>query len=108
MITFIKAIHTAIWVVMTMSVFYIGYSVFKMNFDTLFVVSMFLIGAEILVIVLNSWRCPLTNVARRYTSEDAPNFDIYLPRTIAQYNKEIFSVILLLILIMYVYNSFAR
>ncbi|HEX9657048.1 MAG TPA: hypothetical protein VGB89_09090, partial [Bacteroidota bacterium] len=74
---------------MTMSVFYIGYSVYRMSFDTLFFVSMILIGAEILVIVLNSWRCPLTNVARRYTSEDTPNFDIYLPRTIARYNKEI-------------------
>ena len=104
MITFIKAIHTTIWVVMAMSVFYIGYSVFRMKFDGLFFISLVLIVAEILVILMNSWRCPLTNIAKRYASEDTPNFDIYLPRTIAQYNKEIFSVILLLILLTYVYN----
>ncbi len=90
---------------MTMSVFYIGYAVYRMSFDPWFFVSLFLIGGEILVILLNSWRCPLTNIARRYTGEDSPNFDIYLPRTIAKYNKEIFSIILLLILMMYVYNS---
>lgn len=105
MITFIKTIHTIIWVIMTMSIFYIGYSVFRMNFDTVFFVSMFLVVTEILVIVVNSWMCPLTNVARRYTDENSPNFDIFLPRTIAKYNKEIFSIILLLIAFMYIYNS---
>ncbi len=105
MITFIKIIHTAIWFVMAMSVFYIGYSVVRMNFDTVFVVSMFLIVTEILVIAANSWRCPLTSVARRYSQEDTPNFDIYLPRLIAKFNKEIFTVILLLIALMYIYNS---
>jgi hypothetical protein len=105
MITFIKTIHTIIWVVMTTSVLYIGYSVFRMSFDRLFFVSLFLIVGEILVIVVNAWTCPLTNVARRYSRENAPNFDIYLPASIAKYNKEIFSVILSLIVVAYIYNS---
>jgi hypothetical protein len=66
---------------------------------------MFLLVMEIIVILVNSWRCPLTNIARRYTNEDAANFDIYLPRIIAKYNKEIFSIILFLILLLYIYNS---
>lgn len=105
MITFIKGIHTAIWGIMTLSVCYIGYSVYRMTFDNWFFVSLFLITGEIFVIILNSWKCPLTNIARHYTSEDTPNFDIYLPTIIAKYNKEIFSVILLLILMLYIYNS---
>lgn len=105
MITFIKTLHTVIWLIMTAATFYIGYSVVRMSFDALFYISLFLIGGEILVIFINSWRCPLTNVARRYSNEDAPNFDIYLPKIIAQFNKEIFSVILLAILLIYVYNS---
>ena len=104
MITFIKAIHTAIWLIMTIATFYIGYSVIRMNFNVLFYISLFLIIAEILVIIVNSLRCPLTNIARRYTNENTPNFDIYLPQIIAKYNKEIFSVILLFILLLYVYN----
>jgi hypothetical protein len=35
-------------------------------------------------------RCPLTDVAARYTDERADNFDIYLPLWLARYNKQIF------------------
>lgn len=105
MITFIKTLHTVIWVIMTMATFYIGYSVVRMSFGSLFYISMLLIVGEILVILVNSWKCPLTNVARRYSNKDAANFDIYLPNTIAKFNKEIFSVILLVILLIYAYNS---
>jgi hypothetical protein len=90
---------------MTISVFYIGSSVIRMKFDTLFYVSLFLITSEIILIVVNSWKCPLTRIARRHTDDDAPNFDIFLPRIIAQYNKEIFTVILLIILFIYVMNA---
>ena len=106
MVTLIKTLHTAIWWVMTFSVFYIGFCVFYMEFDRLFVISMVLISVEIVIIFANSWKCPLTAVARRYTDNQAANFDIYLPEIIAKYNKEIFSGILTLILILYIYNSF--
>ncbi|MDQ7815572.1 MAG: hypothetical protein RDU14_00940 [Melioribacteraceae bacterium] len=106
MITFIKTIHTIIWVIMALATFYIGYSVIVMKFDLLFYISLFLILSESIVILVNSWRCPLTNIARKYTEEESPNFDIYLPLTIAKYNKEIFSVILTLIFLIYIYNSF--
>jgi hypothetical protein len=105
MVTFIKTIHTAIWIIMTTAIFYIGYCVATMKFGVPFYVALVLVVGEILVILLNSWSCPLTNVAARYTEERAPNFDIFLPRVIAKFNKEIFSVILLLILLLYVYNS---
>jgi hypothetical protein len=105
MINLIKTIHTIIWIIMTTATCYIGYSVIRMNFEILFYISMFLIITETLILTLNSWKCPLTNIARQYSEEDAPNFDIYLPRIIAKYNKEIFSVILFLILILYIYNS---
>jgi hypothetical protein len=105
MVTFIKTIHTAIWAVMATAIFYIGYCVVVMKFGIAFYVALALVVGEILVILLNSWRCPLTSVAARYTEERSPNFDIFLPRVIAQFNKEIFSVILGLILLLYVYNS---
>jgi hypothetical protein len=101
MLNLIKTLHTFIWLVMTLSVFYIGYSVIRMEFNTLFYVALILITSEIIVILVNSWKCPLTSVARRHTDDEAPNFDIFLPRIIAQYNKEIFTVILLLIVIVY-------
>ena len=33
------------------------------------------------------WRCPLTDVAARYTTDRAENFDIHLPLWLAKYNK---------------------
>lgn len=105
MIVFIKSLHTFIWIIMTMATIYIGYSVIIMQFDLLFYISIFLIVGETIVILINSWRCPLTNIAKKYAPEDSPNFDIYLPYTIAKYNKEIFSVILTVILLIYIYNS---
>jgi hypothetical protein len=107
MLNLVKAIHTFIWFVMTISVFYIGYSVIQMKFDTLFYGALILITSEIIIIVVNSWKCPLTGIARRHTDDDAPNFDIFLPRIIAQFNKEIFTVILLIILGIYLRNVFS-
>lgn len=48
---------------------------------------------EVGILAANQWRCPLTAVAARYTSDRTPNFDIYLPRWLARYNKEIFGPI---------------
>jgi hypothetical protein len=105
MLKVIKAFHTAIWLVMTLAIFYIGYCVIRMDFGAVFYGSLILVVSEIVVIVVNSWKCPLTSLARRYTDEAAPNFDIFLPRIIAQYNKEIFSVILFVILVIYIKNA---
>lgn len=45
---------------------------------------------EVVIILVNGWRCPLTNVAARYTSDRRDNFDIYLPAWLARHNKVIF------------------
>lgn len=46
--------------------------------------------AEVAVLVLNRMRCPLTNVAQRFTDDRRENFDIYLPLWLARYNKQLF------------------
>lgn len=48
------------------------------------------VTAESIVLLVNGMKCPLTDVAAQYTDDRAPNFDIYLPRWLAKYNKEIF------------------
>ena len=45
---------------------------------------------EVLVLVVNGWRCPLTDLAARYTEDRRANFDIYLPLWLATHNKRIF------------------
>ena len=48
---------------------------------------------EVLVLVYNRMRCPLTAVAARYTDDRRDNFDIYLPQWLARYNKEVFGTL---------------
>ncbi|MES2319357.1 MAG: hypothetical protein V4631_17905 [Pseudomonadota bacterium] len=49
-----------------------------------------IVALEVLVLAANGMVCPLTAVAARYTDERAANFDIYLPRWLARWNKHIF------------------
>ena len=51
---------------------------------------------EVVVLVVNGLRCPLTDVAARYTTERRANFDIYLPEWLARRNKEVFGTLYLL------------
>ena len=45
---------------------------------------------ECVVLLTNRGRCPLTDLAARYTGDRADNFDIYLPSWLARHNKTIF------------------
>ena len=51
---------------------------------------------EVLVLVFNRWRCPLTALAARYTDDRRDNFDIYLPEWLARHNKVIFGALYIL------------
>jgi len=48
---------------------------------------------EVSILACNRMRCPLTDVAARYTSERRDNFDIYLPVWLARENKRIFGAL---------------
>lgn len=52
-----------------------------------------IVMAEVAILVVNGWRCPLTSLAARFTDERHDNFDIYLPLWLARHNKLIFGVI---------------
>jgi hypothetical protein len=54
-----------------------------------------LVLVEVLVLIVNGGRCPLTAVAARYTTDRRDNFDIYLPEWLARHNKLIFGSIYL-------------
>lgn len=49
-----------------------------------------IVAGEVVVLVVNKMRCPLTGVAAQYTEDRRDNFDIYLPEWLARHNKLIF------------------
>jgi len=85
----VKFAHTAIWAVMAGAIVAIPIAAMLGRFRLAGWLTA-LIVVECAVLGLNKGRCPLTELAARFTSNRAANFDIYLPRWIAQHNKSIF------------------
>ncbi|HVP56095.1 MAG TPA: hypothetical protein VMU45_13990 [Candidatus Eisenbacteria bacterium] len=88
-LTLVKVTHTAIWAVMATAILCIPLAALRRRFRAAAWLTA-LIVVECVVLALNGGRCPLTDVAARFTSDRAANFDIYLPRWLAQNNKIIF------------------
>lgn len=85
----IKAAHTLAWVVFASAIVLIPEVALRGHRST----ALWLVGAvtgECLVVGLNRMRCPLTDVAERFTPDRRANFDIYLPVWLARHNKTIF------------------
>jgi hypothetical protein len=55
-----------------------------------------LVFVECAALAGNRGRCPLTDLAARYTAERSDNFDIYLPLWLARHNKTIFGTLFVL------------
>ena len=88
----LKLLHTAIWLFLVACILAIPVAGALHRFNLAAGLAV-LILFECLVLVLNRWRCPLTDLATRYTPEVTPNFDIYLPNWLARHNKTIFGLI---------------
>lgn len=88
----IKLAHTVIWAFFASCVLAIPIVAWhgEYAYAALFIGIVFV---EILVLVFNRWRCPLTPIAARHTSDRRYNFDIYLPEWLARRNKLIFGVL---------------
>lgn len=90
----IKVLHTLVWA------FFVGciVAVPILGYLGRFGPAAALIGvvvAEVIVLLLNRLRCPLTGLAERFTDEREDNFDIYLPVWVARHNKVIFGLLFL-------------
>ena len=85
----VRLLHTAVWAVFAGCIVAIPVLAWQSRFGVAAVLAGVVL-VEVVVLWLNGWRCPLTDVAARYTEERRANFDIYLPEWLARYNKQIF------------------
>ncbi|MCA8911786.1 MAG: hypothetical protein KDB82_08780 [Planctomycetes bacterium] len=95
MLNLVRAVHTVVWV------FFVGVilALPVLGWFGCFgwaLVGIGLVVFEGAVLLANRGRCPLTNIAARYTESREPNFDIYLPAWLAKNNKLIFTTLFLL------------
>jgi hypothetical protein len=92
MLTAVKILHTVVWAFFAGCIVVIPYFAWQQKLGTAWLF-IGIVMLEVLVLLLNRFRCPLTGVAARYTAERADNFDIYLPLWLARYNKQIFGTL---------------
>ena len=88
----IKALHTAVWLFFAGCIMAIPFAGASGHFLWAAGLSG-LVLIECAVLLLNRGRCPLTDLAGRYTTNRQANFDIYLPLWLARYNKAIFGTL---------------
>ena len=100
LLVLIKIIHTLIWIFFNVVIFYMLYAVIANKIDIWLWTGFGLVALEGLTLVAFKFFCPLTLLARRYSSSEKDNFDIYLPNWLAKYTKTIYTSIMGIILIL--------
>jgi hypothetical protein len=102
----VKVTHTLIWMVLATIVFFVLWSGITARSTMYSWLAVFAVFTEGIVLMIFGGRCPLTRVARRYSSSRRDNFDIYLPNWLAKHNKLIFGSIFLLGFVLMLINQF--
>jgi hypothetical protein len=98
-LTAIKVLHTMIWVFYNLVIFYLLYAVLANKINKWVWISIGLVILEGMVLLIFRMKCPLTVVARKYSDSTDDNFDIYLPKWLAKYNKLIYTSIFIIAIV---------
>jgi hypothetical protein len=88
----IRLLHTVVWAIFAGAIVAIPVCTWRRELAWAWGLIAFVL-LEVMVLVLNGMRCPLTDVAARHTDDRRANFDIYLPRWLAQHNRTIFGTL---------------
>ena len=103
-LTIVKVVHTLIWIVFNVVIFYLLYAVIADRIDQWVWICLGLILLEALILIAFKNVCPLTIIARNYSGSDRANFDIFLPNWLAKYNKEIYTAIVFVAIIILIFR----
>ncbi len=88
MLIAVKLLHTVVWAFMAACILALPVTGFLRRFRWSAILSAIIL-LECGALAINGGRCPLTDVAARFTSDRTGNFDIYLPNWLAVNNKVI-------------------
>ena len=88
----VKIVHTVVWALFAGCIIALPYFAWRGRMQIAWIL-VAIVTVEVAVLFANRFRCPLTDVAARYTDDRRPNFDIYLPIWLAKYNKWIFGIL---------------
>jgi hypothetical protein len=100
----VKILHTIIWAFFNVVIFYLLYAAVIDKIDKWIWICISLIILEVIILIVFKKICPVTLIARKYSDSQKSNFDIYLPNWLAKYNKEIYTVIVLIAVVILIYR----
>lgn len=100
----IKFVHTLIWIFFNVVIFYLLYAVIISKIDKWVWICIGLIALEGIILLVFKNSCPVTLIARKYSTSEKANFDIFLPNWLAKYNKQLYSVIVSIALIILIFR----
>jgi hypothetical protein len=92
MLIVIKLLHTVIWAFLAGCILVLPVLAVLRRFRWAAIITVVVL-LECGVLGINGGRCPLSDLAARFTDSNADNFDIYLPNWLARHNKAIFGVL---------------
>jgi hypothetical protein len=81
-------------------IFYLYYAAIANKIDHWVWICIGLILSEGIVLLFFKRICPITLIARKYSDSTKDNFDIFLPNWLAKYNKLIYTILFIAVLIM--------
>lgn len=82
-ITFIKAVHTGIFLTLSVILAIFLYEVIADRITVLTWIALAVFLAEGVILVVNGWRCPLTSYAEALGSTHGQVTDLFLPKWFA-------------------------
>jgi hypothetical protein len=100
----IKILHTCIWIFFNIVMVYLFYATINNRIDKWVWICFGCIFLEIVVLLVFKNMCPVTVLARKYSDSRKANFDIFLPNWLAKYNKQIYSVLLIIVIALLAYR----
>jgi len=92
MLILVKSLHTAVWALLAGCIVALPFVAMRPRCGIAAILTGIII-IEGCILLLNNWRCPLTDLAARYTADRQDAFDIYLPGWLARNNKTIFTTL---------------
>ena len=92
MLALVKLLHTLIWAFLAACILALPVLAVLRRFRWAAIITVVVLS-ECAVLAFNGGRCPLTDLAAKYTADRASNFDIYLPSWLAEHNKFIFGML---------------
>jgi hypothetical protein len=93
-LTAIKLLHTVIWALLAGCILALPVLAVLRRFRWAAIITVIVL-LECSILAVNGGRCPLTDLAARFTVDRDSNFDIYLPNWLAEHNKAVFGLLFL-------------